>query len=503
FEDDVQTLDPGMIVDMISIEVSEQLFLGLTDFDPKTYVAVPELANNWTVSDDGKTYRFDMRKDAVWTDGSPVTAHDIVWAVQRNIKPEIKSPYANMLYILKNAKAINNRKIEDVSQIGVRAIEDYLIEFTLENPASYFPAMVGLWVYRPLPRNVIQKYPDTWTETDHFVSNGSYRLAIREKGISLILRKNERYFDVNKIAIPEVRYFVIPESSVGLMLFKNDQLDILGGTYLNIMPSEISMIQSDPVLSLNLHQVPQLCTYAYVFNTLLHPVDNPLVRKAISAAIDKKILCEVLYNGNQEPATTFTRHPVFGSVDPKEQLGISFNPKQAQQWLAEAGYPDGKGFPEIELLFNTSEKHERAAKAIQTFLEHYLHIKIKLISEEWLDYVEHMKQPHTPHLVRLGWCSDYPDANNWLNELFHPTHSKNYIGWDNKEFKELMEFAQRENNKEARKKAYWRAEQILCEEECAVLPLFFEIQHFLISSRLQGWYNMALGGQHIRDWYFE
>ncbi|MBF0398128.1 MAG: ABC transporter substrate-binding protein [Desulfobacterales bacterium] len=500
----VETVDPTFVQDMISIDLSEQLFLGLTDFNPKNYEAYPELATKWIVSEDGKTYRFEMRKDVLWTDGTPVTAHDIVWAIQRNIKPETNCPSVSMLYVLKNAKAINKKEMTEISKLGVKADGDYAVEFILENPASYFPAMAGLWVYRPLPRKIIEKYQQDWTDPKNIVTNGSYRLASLEKEMLVILRKNELYYDANQVKIPEVRYYVIPDGSIGLSMYKNDQLDIMGGNYLTIPPSEISNLNANPALASELYQVPQFCTYAYGFNTKLPPMDNPLVRKAISAAIDRSLLCEVLYRGNQEPATTFTRPPIFGSVDPRDGIGIHFDLKLAKKWLAEAGFPDGKGFPEIKLLYNSSPKHEMVAKAIQTLLDYSLNIKVNIIPKEWSEYTEGMKQPNTNyHMFRFGWCNDYPDANNSLNELFNPKSSNNNIGWENKEFTDLMERAQKETIPEDRKKTYKRAEQILCEEVCAMMPLFFEVHNFLVKSRVKGWYNLALGGQHIRDWYFE
>jgi ABC-type oligopeptide transport system substrate-binding subunit len=498
----ITTIDPGLCSDVTSIEIVEQLFMGLTDFDPETYEAVPELAKEWRVSEDGKTYRFLMRNDVTWTDGKPVTAHDVVWAVQRNIKPETNSPYAYVMSVIKNAAAINSGEIKDLSQIGVRAIDDFTVEFELEHPAAYFPGMAGLWVFRPLPRDIIAVHGDQWTHPEYIQTNGSYRLFAWEKGMVLILRKNPMYFNAEKVSIPEVRYYVIPESTVGMAMYRSNQLDIMGGTYLRLPIDQLPNIMSSPEFSGEFFQEPTLCTYSYGFNTRRPPMDNLLVRKAISAAIDRKLLVQLIARGN-ESATTFTRPPVFGAVDPKEKVGISFDPLQARAWLAEAGYPDGQGFPEIEVMYNQSETHEKIARAIQTFLKHYLNINLKLSPQEWEDYVRLRGNPETHHLYRFGWCADYPDANNWLNELFHPTKSPNYPGWNNQEFGELMELAERETDIEKRKQLYKRAEQILCEEECVMLPIYFEAGGFLVKPRIKGWYNMALGGQHIRNWYLE
>jgi len=498
----IMTIDPGLSVDMSSVEIIEQLFLGLTDLDPETYEPVPELAKDWTVSDDGRAYRFNLRSDVLWTDGEPVTAHDIVWAIRRNVSPETESPHAFMLKILKNAGAISEKE-KDPSEIGVRAVDDFTVVFELESPAAYFPAMAGLWVYRPLPRHVIEKYEDRWTLPENIQTNGSYKLAAWEKGVVMILRKNPTYYEAEKVSIPEVRYYIIPESSVGLAMYESNQLDIIGDAYLRIPISEIPNLPFSPTLSAEYSQEPLFCTYAYVFNTQLPPVDNILVREAISAAIDRKLLIRLVTRGNQEVAGTFTRPPIFGSVDPDEGIGIRFDPSEAKKYLADAGYPDGKGFPEISLIYNESETHEKVARAVQTFLKHYLNITLRLESMNFSDYVT-ARTEHLPgHMIRFGWCCDYPDANNWLNDLFHPTNSDNIIGWDSPEFAELMDHAQKSPHPELRKQLYKRAEEILCEEVCTVVPIYFETAHYLVKPRVRGWYNMAMGGQHIRNWYFE
>lgn len=498
----VTTIDPGMSVNTTSVEIVEQLFLGLTDLDPVTYEAVPELATDWTGSEDGRTYTFNLRSDVTWTDGTPVTAHDIVWAVRRNISPETKSPGAFMLSILKNASDVAQLKKEPL-EIGVRAKDDFTVEFELEHPAAYFPAMSGMWLCRPLPRHVIEKYKDQWTQPENIQTNGSYKLAAWEKGVVMILRKNPMYYDAAHVSIPEVRYYIIPESSVGLAMYESNQLDIMGDAYLRIPITEIPNLPLSPTLSDEYSQEPLFCTYAYAFNTRLAPMDNLLVRKAISSAINRKLLIRLVTRGNQEVAGTFTRPPIFGAVDPDYRVGLGFDPVRAKKWLAEAGYPDGNGFPEISLLYNESEIHEKVARAVQTFLKHYLNISLRLESMDFSEYIKARTEELPGHIIRFGWCADYPDANNWLNDLFHPTRSDNIIGWDHPEFGELMEEAQETQKPGLRKRLYRRAEEILCEEFCAVVPVYFETAHYLVKPRVRGWYSMAMGGQHIRNWSFE
>lgn len=503
----VQTIDPGLTFDTTSIEIVEQLFLGLMDLKPETYEPEYELAKEWTVSEDGKTYHFKMRQDALWTDVKPVTAHDVVWAVQRNIRPETKCPNAPMLYVLKNAKDIHEGKITDINQLGVRAEDSFTVVFELEHPAAYFPSMVGLWVFRPLPGDTIIKYGDQWTEPKNIQCSGSYKLAAWEKGMVMILRKNPVYYDQQNVSIPEIRYYIVPESSVGLAMYKNNQVDLMGGSYLRIPMDQITNIKNNYQLSQEFYHVPSLCTYAFAFNTRKPPVDNVLVRKAIAAAINRKMLIQIVTKSNHQAATTFTNPSLLGGAYEMDAdnigIGIRFNPVQAAEWLAEAGYPNGEGFPKIRLIYNMSETHKKIAEAIQTFLQYYLNIDVELEAQTWEKYIQSRTEHLDGHMVRFGWCADYPDANNWLNELFNPKRSTNIIGWENEQYEMLMDRAQKQTHDGSRKGLYRQAEKILCEEMCAVVPIFFESGDYLVKPRVKGWYPMTIGGQHIRDWYLE
>jgi len=498
----ISTIDPGLTVDMSSIDVTEQLFLGLTDFDPQTYQVRPELAEDWAISEDGKIYHFYLRKDVTWTDGKPVTAHDVVWAIQRNIRSDLNCPYAYMLFILENAEAINSGDEPDVTKMGVHALDDYTVEFRLKYSAAFFPAMVGLWIYRPLPRETVEKFGDAWADYLNIQTNGSYMLTDWKKGKHMILKKNPAYYDADYVSIPEIRYIIVPESSVGLVLYEHNELDLIGGEYIRIPLTEIPRIKIDPVLRKEYQNKPTFCTYYFGFNTQRPPVDNALVRKALSAAIDRQLLIEVITKGDQEPATTFTRPPIFGSVAPSDGVGIGFNPKLAKKWLAEAGFPDGKGMPPIVLMHNTSEDNAMIAQAIQTCIQYYLNVNISVKDKEWTVYVDAIEQPNTPHIFRLGWCADYPDANNWLYDVFHPKKSSNYIGWDNTEFETIVDKAQVTSDIQERIQLYRRAEQILCEEEAAIIPIYFYTAPYLVKPWIKGWYHMAMGGQHMRNWYY-
>ncbi|MCP4403556.1 MAG: ABC transporter substrate-binding protein, partial [bacterium] len=408
---ELDTINPGQAETALSAEIIEQLFLGLTSLDPETYQAVPSLAESWTISEDGTVYRFRLRQDVTWTNGLPVTAHDVVQTIQHNIDPETNSPAASLLYVLKNAEAIHTGKFHDTTAIGVRVLDYFTVEFTLDKPAVYFPTLLNAGVFRPLPLSAIEEYGDTWTEPERIQTNGAYRLAAWEKGNVVILRKNPHYYNVEQVSIPEIRYHIVHSPSVGMAMYLQDEIDILGGSYLPVPPNEIPRIKNHPVLHQEYSNPPRFETVAYSFNTTRPPVDDVLVRKAIAAVIEKQMLVKFGTQGDKVPATTFTPPSILGAdIAGEKEIGIKFDPLQAKIWLAEAGYSDGKDFPEITLA--VYPEYRFIAYPVKNFLKHYLNINVTLQEVSFEEYERLLEQSSLPHMFVFPWFADYPDANS-------------------------------------------------------------------------------------------
>lgn len=509
------TIDPGLASSPVSVEIIEQLFVGLTSLDPVTYEARPSLAERWELTNaDNTVYRFHLRQDAKWMDKTEVTAADVVWTLQRNINPATRSPYAQLLYVLKNAEAIHKGKVTDISTLGVRAIDKFTVEFTLEHPAAYFPTQLTHPVFRPLPRHTIETYNTHWTDLENINTNGAYGLVKWDKGVMLILHSNPNYYDAEKVKamIPEVRYYFIPNKAVAMAMYERNELDMLGGaSYTSISAEDISRIQVDPVLRQEFRNVPSFSTRAYCFNMKRPPMDNPLVRKAIAAAIDRHLLVKLSTRGGEKEAITFTPPLILGDMTlANDLLGISFNPVQAKQWLADAGYPDGNGFPELTIMYPTITPTARSTTAhpLKAFLEHYLHISVKLQPVSPEEYPKLRAQPDASHhLFYFRWQADYPDANSMLNNaVFHPSNSPNLIGWDDRQFATLLEDAAKITDpKQLRQRndLYKKAEQMLCRDETVVIPLFYDVAPMLVKPRVKDFRYMPLGGQYLRDCLFQ
>jgi len=494
----ISELDPTYASNESSIEIVEQLFSGLTSFHPETYEVVPDLAVEWKTMNNGQKYRFQLRQDAFWTNNKPITAYDVEWAIKQHIQPETQCPHVSTLFVIKNAEKIYHKELSDLSKLGVKAIDNYHLEFSLEKPSSFFPYLTTLNSFKPLPVDTIKAHGKNWTSPKNIVTSGAYQFALSIRDSMIILRKNPKYYDKQHVTIEEIRYILIQDSILGLSMYLNEDIDIIGGKYLPIPRSHLYSIQSNPMLRDHYHSFPLLKTYGFVFNTNLYPVNDPLVRKAIISAVDRKMIISFLTRGNEKQALSFTPPFVFGSVSYDQDIGIPFHVEKAKQCLKAAGYPDGEGFPEIFLSYHDTHTNRMIANAVSLFLKH--HLNIPLTSRPVQEGVTYESVTTQSHLYSFGWHCNYPDANNFLYDQLHSQTLNNLIYWANEEYSQLVRQARDCLDPDLRKEYYARAEKILVQDEAYIFPLFYDNAQILVNPRLVNWYFMPLGGQQIKNW---
>jgi oligopeptide transport system substrate-binding protein len=280
------TLDWSLATDSVSITVIENLMDGLTRFDHELR-PVPAIASSWDVLDRGRRYVFHLRPGVTWSDGRPVTAADFEYAWKRLLDPRTAAQYAYFLYPVANAKAYNTGKITDPSLVGVRARSDTELEVILEQPLVYFPSLTTFMVTFPQRRDLIERHGDRWTDPDHLVTNGPFRLDEWRHEYRLVLSANPRYYG-GKPRIDRVNMYVVNERTTELTLYETGDLD-----YAQLPPEAIPAFEGTPE-----HQrLPILRGYYVGFNVSKPPFTDPRVRRAFGLAIDREEFPKILRGG--------------------------------------------------------------------------------------------------------------------------------------------------------------------------------------------------------------
>jgi len=493
------SLDPSLGTDTTSIWAIRQMFMGLLSFDENAQV-VPSLATEWSVSEDGLTWTYKMRDDVHWVkldpatgefeDLGPVTANDVVYGVQRTLDPNTASDYSYVLYIIDGGEELNSADptADDIDALkealGVKAIDDYTVEFTLKEAAGYFPSITGLWVTFPQNQDAIEAGGDKWTEPGNIVTNGPYTLEEWQHGASMRFVKNPLWVGADDVQIEAIQGPILDSASTAMSMYEANEIDMMADPGWGPPLSDLDRVKADPELSQELFIAPRLCTYYYGFTNEKPPFDDPMVRKAFAAAIDRQSLIDNVLKGEQRPAHSFAPPGVFGNVADDMDVApwlvmdnYADQVAQAQEWLAEAGYPEGEGI-ETTLMHNTSEDHATIAQAIQAmWAEAFPKAKITIENQEWSVYLKTLLPDspldEKPGIFRMGWCADYPDSNNWLNEVFNSKSGQNYAMFNNAEFDALVEQAAGESDPAVRQDLYAQAEKIFIDDETAIAPIYY------------------------------
>ena len=466
------TLDINLATDTTSHMVLDQLMEGLYRYRADGNIE-PAGAVTHTMSPDGRVYTVTLRSDAVWSDGQGVTAQHYVDGVIRLLDPATGAGYAWLMYIIEGAWDFNTGVTTDTSSVGVTAVDTYTLKFTLTDPAAYFPSIMAMFTTYPVRLDIINSDPD-WTEAGHFVGNGPYVLTEWDHGNRLVLDKDPLYHSAAQVTIEQVIFPIIPSASDQLAAYENDQLDLSG-----YPSSELSRILADPVLSAEFHRTPRPGVRYLGLNTELTPTNVITVRKALASAIDRSyILTDVLNMPWREGATSVIPPGIPGYQN--GAVGYTFDVTRAQDYLAQAGYPGGAGFPGIELW------HEGTIDAMADQWRNHLGITVTLSASTYNAY-------------ELGWVMDYGDANNILNDVFHPDSPFQSTGWDNARYRQLIGMSLTETNQISRTAYFQEADQILVEDEAAVIPLYFYDRTTLVKSDVIFEYPPC-GAPHFMKW---
>jgi len=490
------TADPSLATDTTSVDLDGNMFVGLTQFHPVSGDLTPYLATEWEGGEDAEgnsTWTFKLRDDIAWVNYDPITgettqevdadgnprfvnAHDVVYGVKRTVDPATGSDYSYVMYIIKNAQEINGGSEElTLDDLGVVALDDYTVMFTLKQPAGYFPAIAGMWVAYPQPQWAIDEWGDKWTEAGLIVTNGPYVMETWIHGGELNLVKNPLWVDADSVQIERIEGVMITEASTAFAMYENNELDTTG-----VPLPEIDRVKADPVLSADFFSAPTPCTYYYGFTNTKPPFDDVRVRKAFSMAIDRQSLIDNVTKGGQIPATSFAPPGIFGAPEPGT-VGIGFDAAGAaaslQEYLDENGMTiDDFNALGVVLMHNTSEGHASIAAAIQQMWADTLGAEVTVENQEWKVYLTTIGNTtpieEMPHVWRLGWCADYPDENNWIHEVFNADEGANRLRRESGEFDAITVLAGQSQDPAERAALYAQAEEMLASVDAAYAPIY-------------------------------
>ena len=460
------TLDPHHASRSVEITVIRQCFDGLLGFDedlslrPLCAVEIPS-PENGGISPDGLTYTFKLREDLRWSDGKPLVAGDFVYAIKRLLDPETAAPYA---YLYRNVKE-------------VEAPDDHTLIFTLSQPDPTFPVLLALFPAVPLRKDIVEKFGDEWAEPPHYICNGPFRLHEWKHRSHILLKPNLLYNGPRRKPDFDIEFQMILDFNIEYAAFRRGELDMA-----RVPPGLEREIMGDPSLSPLLIRSPQPKITAIFFNTRRKPLDDPNVRRAFSAAIDRRAFVEEVLSGVGRPALSWIP-PGIPGYDPSIGKEWDFDPRRAGELLSAAGFPEGRGFPEISLIFVDSPTNRIIAEFVQREFHEHLHIEVRL---EGLDEPSFGRRFRSRDydLAFATWSADYPDPQSLLF-IFRSDSPFNLCGWSNAKFDELSSQAQRELDPE-RRLALWREAHRILINELPAVPVIYPEKFWLRSRKVQG-----------------
>lgn len=475
---DPETLDPAAMTGLPEGTIANAIFEGLTRYDKDGKVA-PGIAETWEVSPGGKTYTFHLR-DAKWSDGTPVTAEDFKYAWLRALAPETASEYAYQLFYIKGAEEYNSGKGK-AEDVGITVVDEKTLKVELAKPAPQFLGLTAFQTLYPLNKKAVEANPQFKVEGDKkIVSNGPFVVESYTPKQKLVVKKNPNYWDAASVKIDTLEFYLIDDRKTALTMVENGEADLL----VDHVPAEdIQRLKQQGKLKV----YPQLGTYFYRFNVTKKPFDDPRVRKALAMAIDRKVIVDTIVQAEQKPAFAFAP---YGFVDAdgkdfRENGGNSFfkeDVAEAKKLLAEAGYPNGKNFPKVTILYNTDENHKKIAEAIQQMWKKNLGIEVNLVNQEWQVYLTMMDKLQYD-ICRSGWAADYADPMTFM-DMFVTNGGNNDTGWSNKQYDELIKKANSTSDQAVRMQAMHEAEKILM-EEMPFMPIYFYTMPSVVNDRVQ------------------
>lgn len=489
--DESPSIDPGLIEDVSGAAIARDLFEGLLTQNADGTLA-PGVATRYTTNADKSVYTFHLRRNAKWSNGGPVTAHDFEYAWKRAVDPATASPYAWYMEIMsiKNGAAIIAGDVPP-AELGAVALDDYTFQVTLEASLPYFPTMVVHTTTMPVPQGIIEAYGSEWTKPGNMVSNGAYVLSEHVLNERMTRVRNDMYWNNDATILDKVVTLVINDTNAAFNRYVASEVDQTAppsGQYKALTKS----------MPNDTHSNPSLCTYYYNFNMEKAPFDDIRVRQALSYTIPRDIIVENILQGGQIPAYTFTPGATANFTVPEVPFGMMTQAERdaaAVKLLADAGYSKSNPL-KATVLYNTSEGHKNIAIATSQMWKQKLGVEVTLENQEWTTFLDTRGNGHF-EIARAGWCGDYNEASTFL-DLVNSKSGYNDSNYNNPVVDKLLAEAKTMADPSAN---YTAIEKIIA-NDMPVAPIYHYTSTMLLKPYVKGYpFSNIEGNWYSRNMY--
>ncbi|MDQ2747815.1 MAG: peptide ABC transporter substrate-binding protein [Acidobacteriota bacterium] len=542
-----ESLDPQIGTGQVEQRIYLALYEGLVEYDPQTLEPIPAIAERWETNADSTEFTFYLRKNAKWSNGEPITAHDFVYTIRRGLDPNLASRGAGQAYYIRNAKAFNEGAVfvQDAAtgeflndteasvptrltlpgsekkraallgkdaalaariagqtlvpvrgeDLGVEAIDDSTVKIYLTQPVPFFVKILPYNLFRFVPQKTIEQFGKQWTLPQNIVTSGAFNLKEWSPYDQIVVEKNPNYWDAAHVRLERIEFYPVEEQGTIMNLYKAGAID---ATYNHSVPRGwLFSIENKK----DYQDALEASIEYYIINTTKPPMNDVRVRRAFSMAIDKPLL--TVLRRNAKPSSTLIPTNIFKDY-PTAQT-VSFDPEAARRLLAEAGYRDANGnydagkFPigEIAISYNTSESNKSSAEIIQSQWKRNLSLTVPLKSMETKTFVSITSKLEYKGFARFGYAADYVDPYNFLS-IFAADSGDNGTGWKSEKYSKLLDAANRTLDDKKRLQMLADAESLLLGEQ-PIIPLTTSSTNWLKKPYVKGMYPNALT---LHPWKF-
>lgn len=495
---EIQSLDPHLAGGAVDHNVLSALFEGLITLDEATLQPRPGAAARWELSPDGRVYTFHLHRTGRWSNGDPLTARDFLFSFRRALTPALGSEYKDALFPVRNAEAFAKGKLADFAAVGFRAPDDYTVEITLERPTPHFITVLRANVCFPVHAASVARdgaraadRSAKWTRTAPFVGNGPFRLREWADHRHVALEKNPHYWDAAKVRLNALWFYPSESTQAQELAFRAGQLH----TTWDVPLSKVDAYRRDSPDVLRTE--PYFESYFFRFNTRHPQLRDPRLRRALALAIDREAIAKNVLRGGQTAATALTPSGLGGYTPP---AAVGTDLAAARALLAEAGFPEGKGLPVLDLVTISSEINQRIAEAVQQMWRRDLGVEVRITQKEFkvlLDSLDTLDYT----IARGRWIAEYPDPLTYLT-MFTSGNGVNGTGFADPQYDALLAAAQAEATPAARFAAFRQAEAYLL-GQMPVAPVYWGSRTTLVAPSVRGWKLSPLGFRNYKDLWLE